>query len=329
MASLIAIASGALTEPCLAQSANIAAVIGEQGANSQMFPKQILRSGVNLETRMISPGSRQLAEELKLMPVLIRIQNLRGKIDPTNYEPTIENIATSQQLTASTVKAMQIIDETDLAIEFVLAEIAAEENLYNSVLSTFTNSRDRAVLKTNAMSFISNGALWAIGEALDVPTNRHPNYSVSSGTFGILAGVIPSIASIYALKQLDGKKKTSEHEPNMLAKVFNYPTDPDIDYPAPVWGFLNSVPAGSATPKTRIDQLIDRWISDKNISHFTDRTSREQLDVITASVPRKHGITMSTLNARLTMLQQLGAEVMKMKRYLYELSMAISGKKIV
>jgi hypothetical protein len=28
-------------------------------------------------------------------------------------------------------------------------------------------------------------------------------------------------------------------------------------------------------------------------------------------------------------LQQLGAEVMKMKRYLYELSMAVSGKKVV
>jgi hypothetical protein len=306
-----------------------AATPAEQGANSQAFPTQILKTGVNLQAGAISANSRQLAEQLKLLPLLMRIQSLRGQIDPTNFEPTNENIAKSQQLTASTVLAMQIIEETDLAIEFVTAEIDAEENINNEILATFTSARDKAVLKTNALSFITNGALWAVGEALDIPTNTHPNYSVASGTFGILAGIVPTIASMYALKQLDGKKSASERDPNMLSKLFQYPTDIDIDYPEPVWKFLNSPPGNEAKGKTRRDQLIDRWISDKNISNFTDRTSTKQLDVITASVPHKNGLSISTLNTRQSMLQQLESEILKMKRLLYELSMVVNGKKQV
>ena len=300
---------------------------GEHSANSQKFPGQILRTGVNVNASAISPNGKQLADSLKLTPLLERIQSLKSKFDPVNFEPTNENIARSQQLTAATIQAMQIIDQTNLAIDFVQAEIAAEQNLYNEILSTFTGDRDRAVLKTNALSFISNGALWAIGEGLDIPTNRHPNYSVSSGALGILAGIIPTIASMYALKQLDGKKETSEQSPNMLSKLFDYPTNVDIEYPKPVWDFLNSAPADDKDHHTRKDQLIDRWVSDKNISNFTDRQSRKQLDVITASVPQKRGLSIPTLNARQAMLQQLGAEVTKMKRMLYELSLAIGGEK--
>ncbi|MDR3612428.1 MAG: hypothetical protein P4L53_02615 [Candidatus Obscuribacterales bacterium] len=304
-----------------------AAPTSEQGANSQKLPTQILKTGVNVNTTTVSSNSKQLATSLKLTPLLERIQTLKGKIDPINFEPTNENIATSQQLTAATVQAMQVIDQTNLAIDFVQAEIAAEQNLYNEILSTFTGQRDKAVLKTNALSFISNGALWAVGEALDIPTNTHPNYSVSSGTLGILAGIIPTIASMYALKQLDGKKETSERAPNMLSKLFNYPTNVDIEYPKPVWDFLNSAPVDDKEQRSRKDQLIDRWVSDNNIPNFTDRQSKKQLDVITGSIPQKNGLSIATLNARQAMLQQLGAEVTKMKRMLYELSMIVSGEK--
>ncbi len=301
----------------------------EAGANRESFPKEILKSGVRLQAATISPNSRQLAEDIHLMPLLQRIQNLRGKVDATNFEATAENLAASQQLTASTVMAMQIIDETNLAIDYVLAEMSAEQNIYNELLSTFVSDRDKRVFKTNAASFIANGILWALAEGLDVPTNQHPNYSTSSGTFGILAGIVPSIASILALYQLNGKKEPSERDPNMLSQLLGYPATDEIEYPTPIWTFLRNVPADDSNHKTRKDQLIDRWVSDKNIPNFTDRSSSQQLDIITASNPRKKGLSIATLNARQQMLQQLSAEILKMKRLLYELSMAVRGAKTV
>jgi len=225
------------------------------------------------------------------------------------------------------IDASAILQETNFAIDFVLAELQAEYDLYISMLGTFTNDRDKAVLKTNALSFVTNGILWALAEGYDIPTYRYPRLSIPSGINGIAAGVVPSIASAYALYQLNGKQKTSEEDPNMLAKLFNYPTSQEIEYPGSVWNFMNSVPPGDQSGKTRKDQLIDRWVKDKNIPSFTDRTAKKDLDIITASVSRRKGLSISTLNTRQTMLEQLSAEILKMKRLLYDLSMAVRGEK--
>lgn len=113
----------------------------------------------------------------------------------------------------------------------------------------------------------------------------------------------------------------------MLAKVFNYPTTPDIEYPTVVWQYLNSAPAEETGGKSRKEQLIDRWVADKNIPTFTDRNSRKDLDVITASVSRRKALTIDMLNLRQVMLTQLGAEIMKMKRLLLELIMVARDEK--
>jgi hypothetical protein len=113
----------------------------------------------------------------------------------------------------------------------------------------------------------------------------------------------------------------------MLAKLFGYSTTEDIEYPHSVWDYLNQVPASNLKSKKRLDVLVDRWIADSNISGFTNRTSKAQLDVITASVSQKKGLSISTLSARQTMLLQLSAEILKMKRMLLELAMVAQGDK--
>jgi hypothetical protein len=295
--------------------------------NSQEIPKQILRTGIDLNSADVSANSRQLADILKLTPLLERNQQLRAKIDPTNFDPTIENVALGQQLIACISESTQIIQEANLSVDFTLAEIQAEQNIYNEILNTYSGDRDKATLRTNAISYILNGALWSVCEGLAIPTNTHPNLTMPSGVTGILAGIIPSIASIYALKQLSGKKQTSEQDPNMLAKIFDYPVTPEIDYPRSVWDFLNTTQVGETSGKTRRILLIERWVADKNIPEFTESTASKQLDVITASVPRKKALNIATLNTRLAMLQQLSAEILKMKRMLLELSMVVHGEK--
>jgi len=113
----------------------------------------------------------------------------------------------------------------------------------------------------------------------------------------------------------------------MLAKLFDYNTTPETDYPRTVWAFLNECPVGELT--SRRQQLIDRWIEDRNISYFDDASSKRELDVITASVEQPHGLSIASLSVRLSMLQQLSAEILKMKRMLCELSMVVRGEKFI
>jgi len=298
----------------------------EPTANTVEMPKQILRTGVSLTAPGLSANSVQMADNIGLAAVLSRIQLLRSRVD-LNNAPTLENISARQDLWDARQKASLIILKTDLDVDFVMAEIGAEEQVYGEILSGYTGNRDKALARINAASFVSNGILWALAEAYDVPTYKYPRLSIPSGVLGILAGVIPSVASMYTLKAVNGKSKTSEVEPNMLAKMFHYPTNVDIDYPHSVWQYMNEVPADDPKGKKRIDQLVDRWISDSNIASFTDRSSKKQLDVLTASVAQHKGLSIATLTTRQVMLQQLSSEIMKMKRMLLELTMVVQGEK--
>ena len=297
----------------------------EPKANSNAFPRQVLKTGINLKSPTISANSQQLADLIKLTPLLAKIQDLR------NYRITddvsLENIANRQLFNDTVQKALVIVNQTNLEIDFTLAEIGAERNVYGEILNTFTADRDKMVARSNAMSFYTNGILWAAAEGFDIPTNKHPNLSIPSGTLGIIAGLVPSVFSLYAMHQYNGKKKTSEADPNMLAKLFGYKTNPSIEYPDSVWTFLNSKQVKINTKLTRKEILINRWVSDSNISSFTDKNSAKQLDAITASVAQKKGLTIATLTARQEMLNQLASEIFKMKRLLLELNMVISGEK--
>ncbi len=314
--------------PAFAQAtANAAASGKERAANTLEIPRQILKTGVSLNTRGVAPNSIQLANTVGLTPLIDRIQALRARVDTMGGTPSIESLNVRQELWEETQKAVLLVQKTDLEIDFAVAAIEAEHQVYQEILATFTSDRDKAIARTNAISFISNGALWAVCEALAIPGYKNAMFAIPSGIVGIPAGVVPSIASMWTLKQINGKKKKSEVEPNMLAKLFGYPTNPDIEYPSSVWAFLNQVPADDPQGKKRLDQLVDRWIADSNIAGFTDRKSANQLDVITASVAQKKGLSISTLTSRSVMLQQLHAEIWKMKRMLLELTMVVQGEK--
>jgi len=300
---------------------------GEAGANSVAIPKQILHTGVSLTAPGMSSNTMQMANNIGLTPVLERIQTLRGQVSSNTQVATIQDVAVRQDLWDATQKAQIIIQRADLDIDFTLAEIGAEIQVYNEILSTYTSDRDKLLARVNAGSFISNGVLWAACEAFSVPTYKYPGLSVHSGILGITAGIVPSLASMYTLKAVNGKKKTSEADPNMLAKLFNYPTNQNIEYPKSVWKYLHEVPADEPNGKKRLDQLVDRWVADSNMPAFNDRTSTKQLNILTASVPEKKGLSIATLSARQVMLQQTSAEIMKMKRNLLEMTMFLEGEK--
>jgi len=313
------------SKPAPANRRNL--VAAEPQANTVAIPQQILRTGINVFSTDVSVNSRQLADSIGLTPLLQRVAMLQARVAQSANQPVLENLMARQDLSETTIKINQMILETSLDVDFVLAQISVEQTIYSDILASYQAERDKVVARANSASYYANGILWALGEAFDIPTYRVPRYSIPSGTVSILAGVVPSALSLYAMRKFNGKKANSEVSPNMLAKLFNYPTSPEIEYPKPVWDFLNSAPADEDTTRTRRDQLIDRWISDKNIPTFTDRNSKKDLDNITASVLQRKGLSIDVLNVRQVMLTQLAAELMKMKRLLLELMMAARDEK--
>jgi hypothetical protein len=321
--------TGSAKNRSLVQSlpSNSSSTTANRPANTQEFPPQILRTGVSLSASGLSANSLQLCDSIGLSPLLERITALRSQLPEIETDKTIQGLSRKQDLLDATQSARLIVQKASLEIDFTVAEIEAERQVYHELLSTFKNDRDKALAITNACAFISNGVLWAVTEALVIPAYKYPVYNVPVGIVGIPAGVIPSIASLYTFKQINGKKKTSEVEPNMLAKVFNYPTNPEIEYPGSVWTYLNQVPADAPGSKKRLEQIVDRWIADSNMPAFTDKNSKKQLDVLTASVAQRKGLTIATLTSRSVMLDQLLVEVNKMKRMLLELDMVAIGDK--
>ncbi len=311
----------------------------EPNANIMDMPRQILKTGVILTSKRLSSNSIQLADSIGLSPILNDIELSRDKIKAFHQSGqgrSLECLHIRQDLQDAIQKADAIIQRVNLEIDFTNAEIEAEVQLYNEILGEFIEDRDKKVARINAASFISNGILWTVCEALAIGSinttyARNPkkclNLTIPSGIVGIAAGLVPSIASMYTLRAVNGAKKRSEAEPNMLAMLFNYPQNSEIEYPQSVWKFLHQIPADCPNTKPRIDHLIDRWISDSNIPDFNDRKSKAQLDVLTASVPREKGMSIETLTSRTVMLMQLHAEIQKMKRFLLELTMAVQGEK--
>jgi hypothetical protein len=310
-------------QPVIAKTSESA----ETNANTQMFPKRILQTGVNLNVAVLSPNARQLSDSMGLSPMLERIQASRSHVAAFSGAPTLESLAARQDLFDAVQQASIRIQRTNLDVDFTIAEIDSELSVYREWHAACELQRSKALDATIITSGTTNLVLWAACEALTLPVIKHPSFITPSGIVGISAGVAPSIASMYALKAAAGKSYKSETNPNMLAKVFGNPGNEETDYPDSVWKFLNEVPAKENTNRSRRDQLIDRWIADTSIPTFTNRESKMQRDILTASGSYPKSLSIDTLNMRMVMLQQLAAEVMKMKRMLLELAMVVEGSK--
>lgn len=299
----------------------------ESTANTQKLPPRILKTGISLNSAALSPNSIQLANNIGLTPTLENIRNYRERASSISDKRSFDFLEARQNLYEENQKAYLLIQKTNLEVDFTLSEIENEYQHCVEILATFTSDRDKSIARMNALSFISNGALWAVTEALAIPTYKNAKFAIPSGIIGIPAGLVPSVASMWTLKQLKGKKMTSDVDPNMLAKLFNYPGNSEVDYPQSVWTYLHQVPANDPKSKTRMNQIIDRWVTDANMPGFSDRGSKKQLDVLTGSAAQRKGLSIESLTARSVMLDQLACEILKMKRMLLELTMAVDGAK--
>ena len=180
-------------------------------------------------------------------------------------------------------------------------------------------------MRANVNAFRTNGVLWAIAEGLDIPTYRHAKYSIPSGTIGIIAGIVPSIFSLYAIHMPKERYPYSSYS-NMLCKIFDYPITPRVEYPNSVWNFLNAKPLGEPT-RSRKQIMIEHWSTDKNV-HCCKKLKDNDKDTLNLLTGTKQDvITPELLSDQLLMLNETKAIVVQMNRPLMELMMLVRGQK--
>ena len=275
----------------------------------------------DLKTATVSPEAISLAEKLGMSESFHKLENLRQQAQRFQKVP-LELRADISELKEDITEK---IEQTHLEIDYAQAELVLDIAFQSELLRAYTQARDNRVNAVNTWSFRTNGVLWAVAEGLDIPTYNHPRLSIPSGTVGILAGLVPSVFSLVALHESNGGHYESKTRPNMLSKLFDYPTTAAIEYPDSVMNFLHSTPTEGTIQTCRLGYLIDRWEHDENIHSFTNRNSKEQLDQLTGF--KESRLTIELVSDRLTMLQQISAVISQMNRPLLELMMAARGLK--
>jgi hypothetical protein len=298
-------------------------------AASTHIPKSVdiapppIGPATDFHSKELSPDAIDLAQHLKLTASLTRLADLRRQEAGLNgRKPSLE---LREDIRDAKEEIVETIEQTRLDIDAVQAEISQDVTAYGELYQAYSEARDNRVNKTNIWSFRTNGALWAVAEALTIPTYSRPRYSISSGTVGILAGLVPSAFSACAVRESGGGHYCRLPRPNLLSKVLGYQTTVRTDFPDSVWDFLNSPAPGDTGGKNRIDRLIERWLADQHLRLFTDRKSTHQLDLLTGAV--QHNITIELLGERITMLNQLSTMMHQMNRPLAELMMFVRNNK--
>ncbi len=272
-------------------------------------------------TSTVSPLGLQVAQLLNIEDSLHRLEEMRKQLAAAhNPKPSLE---TRQDYLELKVDMIAAIEQARLDIDFVIAEIEDEHARITELYQACDDERTRRINRANINAFRTNGVLWAVAEGLDIPTYKHPKYSIPSGTIGIIAGLVPSIFSLYATRVPQEHYARSSY-PNLLCKIFDYPTNPRIEYPDTVWAFLNAKPIEEPT-KSRRAIMIEYWRTDKNMQFFKHHNDSSSLDSLTGT--KQGDLTIELLSDQLLMLRELKAIVLQMNRPLMELMMLVRGQK--
>ena len=262
----------------------------------------------------MSPEAMQLAELMGIKEKLQRLYELNSlsKKSKLPLEQREERFDLKFDL-------LESIEETRLQVDCVRGEIEEEEVVLEEARRLLGDERDEKVNRANLAAFRTNGVLWAVAEALDIPTYKSPKYSIPSGSIGIIAGIVPSVFSAIATRSSSGGTYKRQIYPNMLTKIFDLPAIPRVEYPGVVWLYLNAAAPGET--ETRKQKMQNRWRKDPYISYFHHNVCDDNIKLLTGNAPYVGDLDM--VSDKLIMMGQIKAITLQMTRPLLEICMVV------
>ena len=263
-------------------------------------PRRVLL--VNLTLKTMPDATREVAEQLEIMPLLSELYN-------SDQPPAAERKVVLRQ------KILETILESYFDAASVQAEADREGLRLQALRETLTSKRDHNIEINNATNFIASGALNTVGSILGF-TNRLPPFPGNVNQ--MLSGVVSATMSTYALKQNQGGKIHGQDNPTILAELFGRPINDRTTYPESVWRFLHGTSIDEPD-KSRLQVMENHWIQAEHLEKHGSKKERQKIDLVCGVGGKHRSMTLDDLSDEIAMISDISAATELMSHHLRDL----------
>lgn len=257
---------------------------------------------VGLTIKDLALPTKELAEELDLMPLLREIENA-------------DSILTEERKEEIRQKILKTVLESYFDVASLQGEAEKERNDLEALRQNLIEKRDRAVETNNAVNFMASGTLNTIGSVLGFPRTADP---FPGNLNQMLSGVVSTSMSMYSLKQSNGGKTKGGGNPTVVAELFGRPVDRRTTYPESVWRFLHS-PSLDHPDRTRVQILEDYWVSRKWLERHGSKHEQEKIDRVCGVDSARKAMTIDDLSDEINIITDISAVTSLMAHHLRDL----------
>jgi len=271
-------------------------------AQDQQSSAQVEARGES--TLSLSPEAAQVADQIEVTSLLEKLTSVRGA------STTLETLVLRQEITERVLAASLDVDSVNAVIDTEVEQIRA-------IRSNLQSQRDKAQNIINVASLVTGGALGVVNTALQFNSKTA---NLGNG-IGVAGGTVSVVLSVIGIRQ-QGGRRTLGDSPRMLARFFGL--EPSASeaiqsaYPEAVWAYLNSVTPSQPTKGTRKEQLIAKWRSEGRVAQSPSK-NKNNVEALGANISQSRKLSISDLDDRVAMLQDVRARVSLMKRELSEI----------
>ncbi len=258
----------------------------------------------------LPPSAAEVAASTGVLPLFQRLQDLARQ--PAGAVNPWELLYLRQQIVEEVQGYSLQVDATMALIENEIAQ-ARELRGY------LEDKRDHSTTLINLSGIAAGGTLGVVSSALQLS----PHLMRAGNVTGIISGALVATISVIGLKAQKGKERKFTFPSNMLARLFNQPSEETSQYAPAVWQFLTSVAPTDPDKITRQARLIRTWVQVGRIDAPETDKGKQKIERMTSRPSNHLRLTIDDLGDREAMLEDLRAKLSFMKRDLGVLMQAM------
>ncbi len=258
----------------------------------------------------LPPSATEVAASTGVLPLFERLQNLAKQ--PAAAVNPWELLYLRQQI-------VEEVQGYSLQVDATMALIDNEIAQARELRGYLEDKRDRNTTLINLSGIAAGGTLGIVSSALQLS----PHLMRAGNVTGIVSGALVATISVIGLKAQKGKERKFTFPSNMLARLFNQPSEETSQYAPAVWQFLTSVAPTDPDKITRQARLIRTWVQVGRIDAPDTDKGKQKIERVTSRPSNDLRLTIDDLGDREAMLEDLRAKLSFMKRDLGVLMQAM------